>query len=176
MNKDELVDMLLSIDEEASLTIGATTTKSNVVIVGGAAFLLHDLTKRKATHDVDILQADTVIRGIIGQYANANGAVSAYMDHLPYQFEDRLMPIDLETKAIQYLTPSIEDLVVMKLYAERPNDVQDIDSAAKYGGIDWALLDKLINDPDEARASALSMRRYDEMLGAYERFRERWQR
>ena len=72
------------------------------------------------------------------------------------------------------MTPSTEDLVVMKLYAERPNDVQDIDAAAERGAIDWQLLDRLVYDQDESKASALSERRYQEMVGSYERFCERW--
>lgn len=174
MDRADLIDTLLSIDEEADLAKEAAP-RSQVIIVGGAAFLLRDITNRKTTHDIDILQADSSVRRIIAQYPNANGAVAAYMDHIPYNFEDRLVPLDIPTRTIDYFTPSTEDLVVMKLYAERPADIQDIDEAARIGRIDWELLNRLVHDPEEALASVLSRRRYDEMLGAYERFRERWQ-
>ena len=175
MDKDRLVNTLLAIDEELSLTI-ATKVRPKIVIVGGAAFFLHDITERRTTHDIDILHADSAAREILSHYPNVNGAVVAYEDHLPYNFEDRLIPLNLDTKAIEFFTPSIEDLIVMKLYAERPHDIQDIDEAARRDQVNWGLLENLVYDPDEARGSALVPRRYDEMVGAFERFRERWQR
>lgn len=174
MDKNELLKTLLAIDEEAFLMDSERPTRSQVIIVGGAAFLLRDMTARRITHDIDILQADTFVRQIIAQYPNANGAVAAYMDHIPYNFEDRLVPLPIKTKAVDYFTPSIEDLAVMKLYAERPADMQDIDEAARNNNIDWQLLDHLVHDAGEAHASALSARRYGEMVGAFERFYARW--
>ncbi len=173
MDKQSLVDTLLSLDEEALLSFEETGKKPAVVIVGGAAFMLKDVTRRGVTHDIDILQADRAIREILSHYPNINGTVAAYMDQIPYNFEDRLEVLDIGAKAITFLTPSTEDMAVMKLYAERPQDIQDLDSASASGQIDWALLERLVYDPDEAQASALSERRYREMVGAYQRFRGR---
>lgn len=173
MDKQSLVDMLLALDEEVLLSLGEFQKKPAVVIVGGAAFMLRDITRRGVTHDIDILQADRAVREILSHYPNINGAVAAYMDQIPYNFEDRLEVLDIGARAITFLTPSTEDMAVMKLYAERPQDIQDLDSAAASGQIDWALLDRLVHDPDEAQASALSERRYREMVGAYQRFRGR---
>lgn len=173
MERLDLTSTLLAIDEEASLLLGPCSQKPIVVIVGGAAFLLRDLTSRTVTHDIDILQADSLIRNILAGYPNVNGSVAAYADQIPYNFEDRLVELDLNTQVVTFVTPSTEDLVVMKLYAQRPNDMQDIESAAAKGLIDWELLDKLVMDPDEAAASALSPRRYREMVDAYARFKER---
>ena len=61
----------------------------------------------------------------------------------------------------------------MKLYAERPSDIQDIDGAVSAGEIDWDLLEQLVYSDDEAAASALSTRRYEEMKSAFERMKER---
>lgn len=174
MRRDDLIDTLLAIDEEASLTLGDSRAKPVVVIVGGAAFMLRDLTCRSITHDVDVLQATQAVRQILTAYPAVNGHVASFTDQIPYNFEDRLVSLEIGAKAIEYMTPSVEDLVVMKLYAERPNDVQDVDAAAERGAIDWQLLDHLVYDSDESKASALSERRYREMVGAYERFCERW--
>lgn len=174
MRRDDLVDTLLAIDEEASLVLGDSRTKPAVIIVGGAAFMLRDLTRRSVTHDVDVLQAAQAVRQILAAYPVVNGYVASFADQIPYNFEDRLVSLEVGARTIKYMTPSTEDLVVMKLYAERPNDVQDIDAAAERGAIDWQLLDRLVYDPDESKASALSERRYQEMVGSYERFCERW--
>lgn len=170
---DDLKTTLLDIDEEASIVYGTMQPKPCVVIVGGAAFLLRELTSRNYTHDIDVFMADSAVREIIANYPNVNGDVAAFADQIPYNFEDRLVPLDIVSEAVDFVTPSTEDLVVMKLYAERPNDMQDIESAACKGMIDWDLLEKLVYDKDEAAASSLSERRYDEMVASYERFKAR---
>ena len=130
MKKEELEKTLLELDEEAWLLHGETSPRPCIVIVGGAAFLLRDLTTRTVTHDIDVLMADSEMRSVIEHYPNINGAVASFSDQIPYNFEDRLERIPVPSKAIDFMTPCTEDLIVMKLYAERPNDLQDIDGAA----------------------------------------------
>lgn len=173
MRTDDLRQTLLDIDEEVYLLHGVIQPKPCVVIVGGAAFLLRDLTSRVTTYDIDVLQADDVVRKVLAGYSNVNGSVAAYADQVPYNFEDRLVELDMQTRTIDFKVPSTEDLVVMKLYAQRPNDMQDIESAAAGKKLDWGLLEHLVYDPDEAAASVLSLRRYGEMTDAFERFKER---
>lgn len=176
MQRDELVELLLGIDEETWLVLGERFPRPRVVIVGGAAFLLRDITPRKTTHDVDIYEADEVVSEILGRYPALNGGVAAYADQIPYNFEDRLEPLEIGTRAIEFVMPSLEDLVVMKLYAERPNDIQDMDGAVSSGELDWNLLEELVYGSGEAKASALSVRRYSEMTEAYERLKARCKR
>ena len=166
--KERLVELLLTMDEEAALLLGEGGKRHPVVIAGGSAFLLHDLTNRPTTHDVDVLSCHAALRGVLANYAAVNGAVAAYADQIPYNFEDRLVRLDLPTKAIDFMTPSVEDLAVMKLYGWRPNDQQDLESPAMLEAIDWDRLDQLVHDPDEAQASALSPRRYREMAAIYD--------
>ncbi|MDD6290017.1 MAG: DUF6036 family nucleotidyltransferase [Eggerthellales bacterium] len=173
MNKEDLIRILQRIDEEVWLVIGRRDPKPRVVIVGGAAFMLRDLTPRKITHDIDVYEVDEAIRAILGMYPEVNRAVAAYADQIPYNFEDRLVVIDVGAKAIEFTAPCVEDMVVMKLYAERPSDIQDIDGAVSAGEIDWDLLERLVYSDDEAAASALSTRRYEEMKSAFERMKER---
>lgn len=176
MQKDELIETLLGIDEEAWLLLGSRPVKPRVVVVGGAAFMLRDLTTRRVTHDIDVLQADEAVRAIITNYPQVNEQVRAFSDQIPYNFEDRLVTLPIPSKAIEFLTPCAEDLVVMKLYAQRPNDIQDVDGAIANGGIDWALLDSLVFGEDEAKASSLIERHYDEMVRAYRDLKARWER
>lgn len=176
MDKSRLENLLLSIDEEAALSLGSTEEKPRVVIAGGSAFMLHDVTRRPATHDVDILSADERIRAFLERYPEVNGAISAFCDSIPYNFEDRLVPIPLDTTAVVFLTPSLEDLAVMKLYAWRPNDQADLTSPLFLERIDWKLLDHLVYSPDEAQASSLVPRRYREMVATYEQYREEYRR
>lgn len=171
--KERLVELLLTMDEEATLLLGTDSQRFPVVIVGGSAFLLHDLTNRPATHDVDVLSCHAALRGVLANYSAVNQAVAAYADQIPYNFEDRLLRLNLPTETIDFLTPSVEDLAVMKLYGWRPNDQQDLESPAMLDAIDWEKLDRLVSDPDEAMASALSPRRYREMTSVYEDYARR---
>lgn len=138
--------------------------------------MLRELTTRNVTHDIDVYEADALVGEILAMYPNVNGGVAAFSDQIPYNFEDRLVELDIGSRTVEFVTPSVEDLVVMKLYAERPNDVQDVDGAVERGALDWGLLERLVYGRDEAAASALSERRYKEMTEAYERMRRRWGR
>ena len=171
--KERLIELLLTIDEEATFVFGNEGVRYPVVIVGGSAFLLHDLTNRPTTHDVDVLSCHEALKEILANYHALNGSVSAYVDQIPYNFEDRLVPLDLPTNTVVFLTPSFEDLAVMKLYGWRPNDQQDLDSMASLGKIDWSIMDELVYGPDEAKASAFSPRRYAEMVAVYESYARR---
>lgn len=174
MDKEELVRLLLRLDEEFALCHpdGVGRQRPTVVIAGGSAFMLHDLTRRPVTHDVDVLAAESHVRALMSGYPAMNGRIAVYADHIPYNFEDRLVELDIGARALAFMTPSVEDLVVMKLYAQRPNDMQDIEGAIAQGRVDWALLERLVRDPDEARASALSPARYEEMASAFMRLKE----
>ncbi len=80
MKTAELVKALLDVDEEVFLLHGEINPHPTVVIVGGAAFLLRDLTTRNVTHDIDVFVADSVVRQVMASYPNINGAVSSYAD------------------------------------------------------------------------------------------------
>ena len=106
MHKDDLISALLGIDEEAWLLLGDRLPRLRVVVVGGAAFMLRDLTARRVTHDIDVLQADEAVRAIIANYPQVNEQVRAFSDQIPYNFEDRLVTIPIPSKAIEFLTPA----------------------------------------------------------------------
>lgn len=174
LDKDELTELLVRVDTETFLSIGELQPHAHMVIVGGSAFILSDLTRRPVTCDVDVFAVDSAIAGIVAEYTAFNGSVAAYADEIPYNFEERLVKLDMRTKCVDYFTPCLEDLAVMKLYAWRPNDISDLTSPAVLESIDWDLLSRLVHDDDEARASALFERRYREMVSTYEDYERRW--
>lgn len=156
MDVCDIRDTLLSIDEEAALTFDQPSRKFDVVIAGGSTFMLHENTKRPVTHDIDVLFMDRRLAEIISHYPEVNGAMSAFLNCIPYNYEDRLIELLLVTNAITYYTPSLEDLAVMKLYAWRPNDISDLTSKEFLDRVDWDILHRLIFEPEEARASSPS--------------------
>lgn len=68
MYKQDLEQTLLGIDEEAELEIGPRDDRPSVVLVGGSAFMLNDVTNRSVTHDIDVFEADRCLREIIARY------------------------------------------------------------------------------------------------------------
>ena len=114
MDKTSIQSNLHLFDEEARELLGECATKPQVVIVGGSAFVLMGQTDR-ATHDIDVLSLPNGLGELIKQYG-MNLDVAAYSDCLPYNYEDRLIALDIGDCYLEYLVPSLEDLVVMKLY------------------------------------------------------------
>lgn len=138
------------------------------------AFILRGLTRRPVTHDIDVLEVDARLQQILEGYFVVNEAVSAFSDSIPYGYEDRLEDMLPETRCVRFYAPSLEDLIVMKLYAWRPNDVADLTSDIVLQTVDWDLLERLVYAKDEAIASCLCDRRYREMVATYEQYKSRY--
>ena len=172
MYRQDLKDTLLGIDEEAELEIGPRGDRPSVVLVGGSALILNDVTNRSVTHDIDVFEVDRCLRDIIARYPEVNGMAVAYCNQMPFNFEDRLIPLEIGARFIRYFTPSLEDLAVMKLYAYRPNDIVDLHSRAFVDRLDWDLLERLIFDEGEALTSSPSERSYQEMVCAYKQYKK----
>ena len=136
LNKENLKKTLLKIDEEFGLVDNTLKYKPVIMIVGGSAFILQDLSSRTITHDVDVLKFDASLKSILDKYNIINSQVKTYEDSLPYNYEDRLIILEIGAKNIEFISPSLEDLVVMKIYGSRPNDIQDINSKEVISKID----------------------------------------
>lgn len=116
--------------------------------------MLNDVTNRSVTHDIDVFEADRCLREIIARYPEVNGMAVAYCNQMPFNYEDRLIPLEIGAHFIRYFTPSLEDLAVMKLYAYRPNDIVDLHRRTFIDRLDWDLLERLIFDEGEALSSS----------------------
>lgn len=163
MNKKELEQRMIELDTIAyDLYPGLTF---ECVIVGGSALLIRNIITR-GTLDVDVLEVSKEVEELFAVY-DFNSRVKAVLDCFPYNYVDRLELVDLDTKSIQYYTPSIEDLIVSKLYAYRDKDIEDLEKIRKSKKYNQILLDKIIK---EARLSAITERRYIEMLNLYNSF------
>jgi hypothetical protein len=137
--------------------------------MGGGAFVLSGLSDR-VTRDIDVLTVPQELAEILVNY-HMNTAVAAHIDSLPYNYEDRLVDLPFENTFLHYQRPSLEDLIVTKLYAMRPPDIKDLRSPEVVSHIDWELLEHIVYDKNEAVASALNERKYGEMVQAYEDYK-----
>ena len=167
MNKKELKQRMKELDAITHVLYPGLTFEC--VIVGGSALLIRDIITR-GTLDVDVLEVSKEVEELFAGF-DFNTRVKAVLDCFPYNYSDRLELVDLDTKSIQYYTPSIEDLIVSKLYAYRDKDIEDLEKIRKSKKYNQILLDKIVI---EAKLSAITERRYIEMVDLYNSFFKEW--
>ena len=157
MLKDELVERLKRLDEDAWL-IYRNPARFSIVIVGGGALVLLGFLSR-ATQDIDVLHVPKEILSLLSKY-DINCQVQAYVNNFPYNYEDRLVKLPIVGKRIDFYSASLEDIVVAKLYSNRPTDKKDVENPSILQAIDWEKLENMACNENEARASALNESNY----------------
>ncbi len=163
MDKHELEKRMLELDSIVNSIYPDMIF--DCVIVGGGALLIKNIITR-GTLDVDVLDVSIEVEELFAGF-DFNTRVKAVLDCFPYNFEDRLELVELPSKSIRYFTPSIEDLIVSKLYAYREKDIEDLRKIKDSNQFNKELLDKVVI---EARESAVTDRRYLEMVDLYKNF------
>lgn len=122
----------------------------------------------RATADLDALHVSRELASLVEKY-DINCRVNAYSDHFAYNHEDRLVRLNLGTKAVHCYSASLEDVVASKLYSDRDSDANDVRRPEVLEQLDWALLAEVI---DDMRGSMMNERRYRQLLHNYEEYRE----
>ena len=143
MNRKELINKLISADEEATM-ISSSSYTINVVLVGGSVLMIKGLMFRQ-TPDIDMVGITRGLDSIFNKY-DMNYRANAFSDTLPYNYEDRLEKLELPTKTIQYYMLSLEDLIIMKLHSGRDKDWKDITNKEVIKAINWEVLDSIIKN------------------------------
>lgn len=169
--KDDLMERLIRLDEDADLLFD-DDRRFRMVIVGGSALILLE-TITRATHDIDALDVSPEITELLEKY-DINTRVATFINNFPYNYDDRLVPVRLNGRRIDFYTASLEDIIIAKLYSGRPTDVQDIIDPKVLRAVDWDRLEYLATSEDEAKASALNEFRYEEFLDSYHTYVGRW--
>ena len=139
---------------------------------------MHDVSAKQVTKDVDILEIELAARQVLLNDPDFNMGCQAYCMCIPYNFDQRLMEIDLGLTTLRVLTPSLEDLAVMKLYRWEAPDISDLTNPEFIKRIDLELLDRLVYDPNEAVASRIADpendREFQNLLHNYKTYKEGW--
>ena len=170
MLKEDLMQRLVELDEEASLLF-ENLQRLHLIIVGGGALVLMELIPR-GTHDIDALDVSRQLYDLLFHY-DINTNVQTYINNFPYNYEDRTQLI-FSGKIIDFYTASLEDIVIAKLYSYRDTDYEDITSPKVLNAINWQLLKELATKEDEAKASAINNIRYREFLHNFEEYERRF--
>ena len=171
MLREDLIERLKRLDEDAYLMYPGDS-RFHIVIVGGSALILLEVISR-STLDIDAISASREIRGLLERY-DINCDVQTYINNFPYNFEDRLKPLSINGKKIDFFTASLEDIVIAKLFSFRENDRQDIIKDTVLKAIDWDTLDRLATAEDEVRINVLNERNYQDFRYNYEEYVRRY--
>lgn len=130
MDRQELVDLLKELD-------GTLSSSHDIVLVGGAAMILH-FGALRATHDIDVL----VLRGDVSELRRAvrlvalehdlpedwvNDAVKGFADILPPDFYHRLVPIELPLQHLRLYVLGRPEQAAFKIIALREQDLEDLE-------------------------------------------------
>lgn len=167
MMREDLLERLKRLDEDASLLFD-DDRRFRMVIVGGSALILLETISR-ATHDIDALEVDPALWELLEKY-DINTNVKAYINNFPYNFEDRLQPVPIEGQKIDFFTASLEDIVIAKLCSGRDTDSSDLVQEEVLQALDWNALDHLATAEDELKLSALNDRCYGEFKANYDEY------
>ena len=165
MDKDELISTLIKFDEEASMIL-SDKYDYDITIVGGSALVLLDSLKEK-TKDIDVIGQYNLLDSLMNKY-DMNSNVNAFCDCLPYEYESRLIKLNIPTKIINFYILSLEDEVIMKLFSSRGRDYEDITNINVLSRLDW---DKLINIVESGEVdNSFNQRQYSYFLSRYEKY------
>jgi hypothetical protein len=170
MQRNDLLNRLERLDEDASL-IFKSDKRFKLVIVGGGALVVQKHLSR-ATNDIDVLEVSTEINFLLDKY-DINSRVKAYLCNFPYNYEDRMSKIEIGGRRIDFYAISLEDIVISKLYSHRSIDQHDIYNEAILKALNWEILDKIALDENETKLSSLNDRTYSEFRQSYEDYKRR---
>ena len=165
MMKAELMERLYRLDEDADLMFD-DDRKFEMIVVGGSALILLNSISR-ATHDIDAINVPRDLIDLLDKY-DINTQAETYINNFPYNFETRLVPIEMETRKIRFYTASLEDIVIAKLCSVRDTDRSDLVEETILRTLNWELLDYLATDEDELKASILNDWRYADFKANYD--------
>ena len=129
----------------------------------------------RQTVDIDVVGTVYHELSPLMEKYDINSRINAFSDCLPYNYEDRLVKLELGTKRIYYYILSLEDLVVLKLFSPREKDRADITSESVLSKIDWHKLDQIVTNGEldnwfDRRKYDLFLEKYNEYVREYKKW------
>lgn len=165
MNADAMKKHMMAIDSAVYDVYGEKSRYTCTIAGGGALAILGCLSERK-TDDGDVLHGSSELSGIMEKFG-FNRSISAYIDQFPYNHEDRVVPIELPTRCVDFFTISLEDVVISKLSSERGEDERDLQYPEIVEAIDWTKLETAAAEMNDTCLSPRRLQIFQENYGSY---------
>lgn len=170
MKIKNILQSLIDLDEEVFLTFG---NKRNIecIIVGSSVLIIDNLISRM-TSDIDSLFISENLENIYVKYG-LNTRVVSHSDSFSPSYRDRMTVLEIDTKVMKYYVLSLEDIVVSKVSASRPQDIEDIINPLVINKLNW---DSLENIYQEVFENALNDRIRSELKSSYNNYISKYKR
>jgi hypothetical protein len=145
MNVQDILERLEAFDTEMFLENLQTDRRINIVIIGGAALLLHQCIQR-STNDIDIIQVDGRFSFDMMEKYDMDTRSMAFFGNFSDTMDERYQCVPVNTKVIDYYIPSLEDLVISKLSSDRGKDTQDVMQELVFEKVNLVMLDEILSE------------------------------
>lgn len=136
----------------------------DIVIAGSSSLILNNVINVVKTEDIDIMKTTKQIPDELLAEYDMNMRVSCMETFLPYNYQDRLVKLDIETKVISYYLLSVEDSVIGKIQANRIKDINHLNTDSLKENINW---NKLKECALEMKDSLFNKEQYKWFLARY---------
>ena len=172
LTQEDLISDLLGLDEELfvyAMKEGLLDLPAIRIVIAGSSALILNQIHIDRTMDIDILRISSYITDALLAKYHMNTRVQCTEDSLPYNWEDRIVPLNLKTSIISYYTLSIEDAICAKIAAGRAKDEDHLQADNLKRFINWEQLKRCA---EEMALSSLNERRFLEFKHRYNTYVE----
>lgn len=172
ITKELLLERLYQFDDEVfdmALKNNSENDRVRVEIVGSACLLLNEINI-PATEDIDIIRTSVSnVETIMLKY-DMNNRAAIMENYIPYNYQDRLVKFNIDTKIVDYYILSLEDIVICKIVSARDKDDAHLKANNIAKHIHWPTLKVCM---EEMKLSLLNENDYKWMVLRYNSFVER---
>lgn len=144
ITRQDLLERLYEFDDEvfdAALKLNEEKERFRVEIVGSSSLLLNEINI-PATEDIDVIRTDVNTKIVLLDKYLMNTRSQAVENYMPYNYQDRLVKLNIDTKIVDYYVLSLEDAIVCKIVASRPKDDAHLQADNIANKIHWPTLKK----------------------------------
>lgn len=169
ITKEGILDRLHKFDEEIyldALNNDELNYRFRVDIVGSCCLLLNEINI-PVTEDIDIVRITAYVSDELLQKYDMNTRASGLVNFLPYNYEDRMIKFNINTKIVDYYILSLEDAVVAKIVAARQKDDDHLMASNLAQKIHWPTLKICM---EEIKLSLLNEKDYTWMVNRYNNY------
>lgn len=169
ISRVELLERLHQFDDEVfdyAIKNNEDSNRFRVEIVGSSCLLLNEINI-PATEDIDIIRTNVNTKIIVMDKYLMNIRTKTMENYIPYNYQDRLIKLNIDTKIVDYYILSLEDAIVCKIVSARPKDDAHLQANNIADKIHWQTLKKCM---EEMKLSLLNTKDYKWMINRYNDF------
>lgn len=171
LEEADLYERLYQLDEDIDAYIDEKNLKIrhlDIVIAGSSALVFNNIHIKK-TEDIDIIKISNYISEELLEKYDMNTRVGGLENFFPYNYQDRIIKLNLKTFIADYYILSLEDIAVAKIQADRGKDWEHLKNEELLSRINWSLLKICALEMED---SLLNDRQYQWFLSRYNYFVE----